>query len=333
MFDALGVPYTIFVEAQEVDAYAAHVRKDRIHILPHRDKGLTVTRNYIWDFAASRGLERFWTFDDNIAAMYRFNRNLKVPCADATMMAVIENFADRYENIAITGMNYFMFVKRKAVIPPYILNTRVYSNMLIRTEARDPNGKPYRNVTFYNDDTDLCLRVLKDRWCTVLFNAFLIEKRTTMSVSGGMTEYYEKTDKRLEFVRELQEAHPELVKLTEKWGRYHHQVDYTGFNQPLRRKPGIVIPDRVNNFGMVLQERVNGKWIKCESTNGRATTPDTTTSTDGAPQPAAGLRQSDDIEAKPTPELPPIVSPAATVLADPETEPASSLFRSTWFNH
>lgn len=260
MFDALGVPYTVFVERQEEELYAQHISSERIHVLPHHNKGLTVTRNYIWDYAAERGYEYFWTFDDNIDGLFRFNYNLKTPCADATIMAVIEDFASRYENLVITGMNYFMFVKRKYVIPPYILNTRIYSNMLIRTFAKDRNGQPYRNVTFYNDDTDLCLRVLKDGWCTVLFNAFLIYKATTMTVQGGMTDYYKQTNKRLEFVEELQRAHPDVVQLTEKWGRWHHHVDYSTFKQQLKRREGVNVPHGINNFSMVLQERINGSW-------------------------------------------------------------------------
>jgi hypothetical protein len=265
MFDRLGVPYTIFVEPQEYDLYAAHVAPDRIHVLPHRDKGLVVTRNYIWDYAASLGCEWFWTFDDNIDGLYRFTRNLKVPCADGTVMAVIEDFVQRYDNIAIAGMNYFMFVKRKYKIPPFILNTRIYSNMLVRTFAKDRSGSPYRNATFFNDDTDLCLRVLKDGYCTVLFNAFLIYKMTTMTVSGGMTDYYEATDRRLQFAEELQRAHPDVVRIVWKWHRWHHQVDYSRFTQGLRRKPGLEIPDRVNNFGMVLQERIGGRWVDMDS--------------------------------------------------------------------
>lgn len=258
MFDKLGVPYTVFVEPQQFDDYAAVIDTARLHVLPHQNKGLTVTRNYIWDYAAERGYEWFWTFDDNIKALYRFNRNLKTPCADATVIAAIEHFAQRYDNLAICGMNYFMFVKRKYIIPPYILNTRIYSNMLIRTRATDVNGQPFRNVTFYNDDTDLCLRVLKSGLTTVLFNAFLIEKATTMTVAGGMTDYYKETDKRREFVDELVQAHPDIVTATEKWGRNHHQVNYSGFKQQLHRSGDVRAG--VNNFGMVLQERTDRGW-------------------------------------------------------------------------
>lgn len=265
MFDKIGVPYTIFVEAQEFDAYAAHVPKERIHVLPHAGKGLTVTRNYIWDYARDQGHEWFWTFDDNIDGLFRFNNNLKTPCGDGTIMAVIEDFAQRYSNTAVVGMNYFMFVKRKYIIPPYILNTRIYSNMLIRTNALDKDGAPFRNVTFYNDDTDLCLRILKAGYCTVLFNAFLIYKMTTMTVGGGMTDYYEQTNRRREFAEELIRAHPDCVQLTEKWGRYHHHVDYSRFKQQLVRRPEVSVPFGVNNFGMVLQERNGEKWEPVEA--------------------------------------------------------------------
>jgi hypothetical protein len=125
--------------------------------------------------------------------------------------------------------------------------------MLIDTFVKDNQGRPVRNVTFYNDDTDLCLRLLKDGYCTALFNAFLINKRTTMTTKGGMTDYYEKTNQRLEFVRELQRAHPDVVKITRKWGRWHHHVNYKPFaGNKLIRRPGVEISKGVDNYGMTL---------------------------------------------------------------------------------
>ena len=62
--------------------------------------------------------------------------------------------------------------------------------MLLTTKARLSNNNKLRNNLFYNDDTDLCLRVLKDVLPTIQINAFLIDKATTMTVKGGMTDYY-----------------------------------------------------------------------------------------------------------------------------------------------
>ena len=164
----------------------------------------------------------------------------------------MEDFVERYENVPIAGMNYFMFIKQKYQDTPIRMNTRVYSNMLIQTDATDPNGKPYRNEGFYNDDTDLCLRVLKDGLCTILFNAFLIEKSVTMTVKGGMTPHYQ-GDGRYKMAEELRKKHPDVTTVTYKWGRWQHQVDYRPFkNNRLIRKPGIEIPDEPNEYGLKL---------------------------------------------------------------------------------
>ena len=226
--------------------------------MPHRDKGLTVTRNWIWDYAQHKlGTPYFWTMDDNIREFYRLDRNIKYRVSSGTFLRVMEDFAERYENLYISGMQYEMFVPRKRKHNPFILNTRIYSNMLIKTDI------PYRNVTFYNDDTDLCLRILKDGNCTLLFCAFLADKIATMQISGGMTEYYRATDKRRQFAEELFRAHPDVVRVVWKFKRWHHEVNYEPFKRnKLIRKPGIEIQEGVNNYGMVLFNSETGEAIE-----------------------------------------------------------------------
>lgn len=230
--DAVGVPYCVVVEPQEADAYAAAVGRDKLLILPHRDRGLVVTRNWIWDYARDVGVARFWTMDDNICGFYRLFDNIKIPVACGNFLTAMEQFAERYDNVPMLGMNYFMFASRKDVLPPFYLNTHVYSNMLIQTDARNPGGAPYRNE---GDDTDMCLRVLKDGLCTVLFNAFLIFKSTTMSVEGGMTPHYQGNG-RWEMAEELRKKYCSRFK-----------------RNRLKRRPGAFIPKGSCEFGMHLQ--------------------------------------------------------------------------------
>jgi hypothetical protein len=227
-FEAIGTPYKIFVEPQEYAEYASVIDPANIVTLPFSNRGLVATRNYIWGFALSLETPRFWTFDDNIKGFMWLTNNEKIRVTDGAMFALIEDFADRYENVVIAGCNYQFFAKNKQAIPPYILNTRIYSNMLIQTNARNRKGESYRNEGFYNDDTDLCLRVLKDGFCTVQFNSFLIDKATTMSVQGGMTEHY-LGDGRYKMAKELADKHPDVVTITEKFGRWQHQVNYEPF--------------------------------------------------------------------------------------------------------
>ncbi len=244
--EKINVPYKVFVEKQEYQYYASVINPKNIIELPHENKGLVITRNFIWDYALSLGVQRFWTMDDNIRAFYRLNKNLKVPVSSGTMLNVMEDFVERYTNVPIAGMNYFMFASRKSKIEPFTSNTRVYSNMLIKTDI------PYRNEGFFNDDTDLCLRILKDGWCTILFNAFLIEKSVTMTVKGGMTPHYQ-DDGRYKMAKELRDKHPDVTKITKKWGRWQHHVDYKPFKaNKLIKKKALQVKAGIDNYGMEL---------------------------------------------------------------------------------
>ena len=302
MFDKMSVPYRVVVEPQEHDAYAAAgIREDQLLVLPFSDRGLVATRNWIWDLALAEGHRYFWTFDDNIWKSYRLNHNLKTPVVDGTPLYVIEQFALRYANVPISGMQYYMFAPRKeGRLAPLLLNNRVYSNMLIETDFRDPAGNPYRNTPGYNDDTDLNLRVLKDGNCTVLFNAFLIQKMTTMHVKGGMDYaaplapdpkyielmeeaarrgwYYDPADSGLDdrhldarwrATVELAVRHPDVTRITRKFSgldgkpRWHHQVDYKAFRaNRLKLRPGVIVPEGIDEFGMVLERKDarTGEW-------------------------------------------------------------------------
>lgn len=253
MFKAHGVNFKIVIEKQEYDKYSKIVDKSNILVVPHQNEGLTVTRNWIWDYAESMNFEKFWTFDDNIGRVYRWNRNRRLQVKDGIYLKIVEDFSDRYSNLHLIGMNYTGFCKSSDPIPPFYLNTRVYSNMLLTTNARFSSGEKIRNKLFYNDDTDLCLRILKDGLPTVQINAFLIDKATTMTIKGGMTDYYQSEEcrGRLTFAEELVAAHPDVANVTKKFGRYHHHVNYKPFkNNPLIRKHGIEIPTDINEYGL-----------------------------------------------------------------------------------
>jgi hypothetical protein len=251
--ERMGVPYHIVVEPQEYDQYAAVIDPAKIYVLPFSNlgQGSIPARNWVWEHSISIGAEWHWILDDNIYYFSRLNQNRKLKVQSGVTFKAIEDFVDRYLNIAIAGMQYFMFASQKTQMPPFVLNTRIYSCILIR------NDLPCRWRGRYNEDTDLSLRALKDGWCTVLFNAFLARKQQTMTAKGGNTEELYKlngqADGRLLMAQSLQQQHPDVVKITRKWGRWQHQVDYRPFKgNKLIRKPGVVIPDGVDNYGMKL---------------------------------------------------------------------------------
>lgn len=74
-----------------------------------------------------------------------------------------------------------------------------------------------------------------------------------MTIRGGMTEYYRQTEKRKQFAEELYRAHPDVVKIVWKYNRWHHEVNYKPFKRnKLKLKPGVVIPEGNNEYGMQL---------------------------------------------------------------------------------
>ena len=250
--DKIGVPYRVVIEPQEQEQYASVIDPAKLLILPFSNlgQGGIPARNWVWDHACAEGHKRHWIMDDNLHAFYRFNQNLKVPVANGTIFKAAEDFIDRYLNVAMGGLNYHMFVSRKSKTPPYTPNTRIYSCILL------DNAIAYRWRGRYNEDTDLSLRLLKDGWCTVLFNAFLCEKSITMTMKGGNTEALYKLqdgkDGRLLMAQSLQRQHPDVVKIVRKWGRWQHSVDYRPFKGN-KLLPRTAITDTApDNYGMKL---------------------------------------------------------------------------------
>ena len=185
--------------------------------------------------------------DDNLDDFHRLNHNVKVPVRTGATLKAAEDFVDRYTNVYIAGLNYYSFCKSTDKVPPFTLNTRIYSCLLIQ------NDIPYRWRGRYNEDTDLSLRVLKDGFCTVQFNAFLCGKVTTQRMSGGNTEAFYKHEGTLNKSQMLADLHPDVATVVWRFNRWHHHVDYSSVRKnKLIRKDGAVVPQAVNNYGMKL---------------------------------------------------------------------------------
>lgn len=245
-----GIPYHVVVEPQEYAEYARVIAPEKIYQLPFSNLGLgsIPARNWVWEHALAAGYERHWILDDNIRRFCRVHLNQKLDVKSPALFVAAEDFVDRYENVALAGFQYWMFVPKRTVVPPFDLNTRIYSTILIK------NDLPYRWRGCYNEDTDLSLRALKDGWPTVLFYAFIQEKMATMTMRGGNTDELYRADGRLKMAQSLVDQHPDVTRITWKWGRWQHVVDYESFrNNQLKLKPGVEIPKEPNNYGMVLE--------------------------------------------------------------------------------
>lgn len=261
----MEVEHYVVVEPDDVEEYNKYVANEYATILEldmsYKDnydtfddlgdtkgKGPGGARNFCWEHSMKNGFEWHWVFDDNaVEGFHWMYKNQKVKCRSGAFFRAIEDFVDRYDNIAIAGLNYSMFCKMCDKTPAFVMNTRIYSFLLIR------NDIPYRWRGRYNEDTDLSLRVLKDGWCTIQFNALLAGKCTTQRIAGGNTEMFYSKEGTYPKSKMLEDMHPDVAKVVWKFNRWHHQVDYSGFKQELHYKNTYKpIAKPVNNYGMLI---------------------------------------------------------------------------------
>ena len=259
--ERMGVPYYIAVEPQEYDNYAAVIDPKKVLTLPfsNHGKGSGPARNWCWEHSQANGFKRHWLMDDNIFEFWRFHQNkrYRIERGSACFRAT-EDFVDRFENVALAGLQYKFFCVDDYPYPPYILNTRIMSCFLI------DNDCPHKWRGRYNEDVDLSIRVLKEGLCTMLIYSFLCGKARTGTVKGGNTsEIYNNyaEDASLKKSQMLVEMHPDVVTLQERYGRVHHHVDLEAIVNkhgqqarlnPLILKKDVTILNKTDNYGMKL---------------------------------------------------------------------------------
>jgi hypothetical protein len=260
--ERMGVPYYIAVEPQEYDSYAAVIDPKKILVLPFSNlgQGSIPARNFVWEHSIEAGAKAHWIMDDNIKDFYRLNKNRKLRCETGAILRAAEDFVARYENVVMSGLNYDYFCLNNEKYPPYYVNTRIYSCIMLR------NDIPHRWRGRYNEDTDLSIRIMKDGFCTILFNAFLAGKVPTLTMKGGNADELYKGDGRKQMAQSLVDQHPEITKVVWKWDRWQHSVDYSFFKKNrLVKDPSFVSKQKIDNYGMILKNIEKDEIVDCVS--------------------------------------------------------------------
>lgn len=256
-----GVPFYLVVEPQEEEAYRSALPADRLLVLPFSNlgQGSIPARNWIRDHAEATGHERHWQLDDNMSMFYRSWRGFRIPVHAGVALRVCEDFAARFGNVGVAGLNYDMFVP-STCSAPFRRNLHVYSCVLV------DHAMPYRWRLRYNEDTDLCLQALTNGWATIQISAVCVKKQTTMMSSGGNTDSLYRSDGedserdtfgRYQMARMLEREWPGLVKIIRNFDRYQHSVNWKAFEDvPLRLREDVdlsALPE-VDEYGMTLRQ-------------------------------------------------------------------------------
>ncbi len=260
-FSQNKIDHYIVVEDCEKELYTKEMNDDYTTILTlpatydNLGEGSIPVRNWVDDYSRFNKLEKYWCIDDNIKSFCRFEKNTRQNVIDTTLFRVCEDFADRYDNLYMSGLQYKSFLPEISRARGLcIKNTRIYSCILISTKLKDIlDGTLWRGR--YNEDTDLSLRLMKKGYPTVLHQQFLCEKSTTNSVKGGNTSSIYLNDGLQKKLNSLINQHPDVVKGTIKFKKVHHQVNYRPFkNNTLKYKEGGTWKVDSDDYGLEIHD-------------------------------------------------------------------------------
>jgi hypothetical protein len=271
----MKIPHYIIIEPQDEASYDAALDnfniRDYVTLLvapfSNHGDGPGRARNWAWDHSISIGATWHWVLDDNLVDFYRLHQNERIRFESSTGFRVMEDFCDRYENVYIAGPQYRFFIAPNQSYPPFVANTRIYSCLLIRNDCK------HRWRGRYNEDTDICLRVMKDGDVCLQFNAFMQGKMATQTVAGGNTaEFYHaenteamndkgyNTDGTINKSQMLADMHPDVARVVWRYGRWHHHVNYNPFKKNrLKLKKDLNLSKQTNDYGMYLDRNYDWK--------------------------------------------------------------------------
>jgi hypothetical protein len=232
--------FRIVIEEQEWDDYAKHYGADRLLALDmtfkdeydtyidnfdeSKSKGSGPARNFVWWHAKNVIKSKWhWIMDDNIYGFFYYNDRKRVKAVDGSLFSAAEDFVNRYDNIGVSGLNYYMFAIPKDKNRPYVPNSKIYSCLLINNDIN------IRWAGRYNEDVDLCIRALKEGYSTIQFDAFLSRKGPTQSLGGGNTDAFYAEEGTLPKSNQLAWNHPDITNVSWRFSRWHHVTNYGNF--------------------------------------------------------------------------------------------------------
>ena len=179
LLHASKLPFKIFVEPQDYEAYCSEFGKRKIVNIKENDGGIHWVRNFVKEYSKSRGEDYHWHLDDDIRHVYICVKGKNMETTARTVFGRIQKIVAQYQNVALAGLAASAFNRYEK--HPVVPNRFVYSCMLVKNDQF-----LWRAET--EDDLDYNLQVLTAGQCTMAFKVFSFAFSPQNTISGGLTE-------------------------------------------------------------------------------------------------------------------------------------------------
>lgn len=176
---AEGTPYTVFVEPQEYDTYAA------LHesVIDIRRKGLGVwyVRKTIHEYYAAL-TKWYWSLDDNISGLYQRIDGKYTQCSIAYALRVMQHLnkgTGEFSNVVYMGAENRALAWSNTV--DYAFGKKPYACFATRSDAKLRYEKEVNLV----EDVASVIRILSSGQQTMQFYSMAFSKPSQGTVKGG----------------------------------------------------------------------------------------------------------------------------------------------------
>lgn len=226
-----NIDFKLVVESDEYDLYNQKINEKYLLKVDNYSKlncGSIPVRNFVFNHSVKNGHSAHWILDDNIAGYELVYKGKKLRCYNSCVFTMVEDFYDLHKNIGMIGHNYSMNVISTSHNSPYTKNCNLYSSMLINNNIYDDcktDDGIWRGK--YNEDVDLNIRCIQQKWNVVKVSTIVCGKTTTKRIKGGNTDtIYRDDDFSYHKTMSLVKQHPLYVKALQKFNRTHHFVNW-----------------------------------------------------------------------------------------------------------
>ena len=183
----LKIDHYLWIEEGEEDKYKNWYNPEYcvLMVRPNhhlKNMGSTPMRNEILDFWTNENFKDnyCWILDDNIKKYVYFNKGKKNTIKSPLIFKILEDLADRYNNVGILSHNLQSFVAEgdanRAVIS---VNRKCYTSMLINLKA------PIRFRHRHQEDNFISIESICKGWNTISTNCIMYDKLTSGLDKGG----------------------------------------------------------------------------------------------------------------------------------------------------
>jgi hypothetical protein len=222
------LPYTLFLEAQDVDAYAAAGRRpDEVVVLDQADQGLPYVRQAILDHARARGIGWYWMPDDDLTKIVEIVAAKTVPVPIGEALSTAEGYFLDVPRIGQASIDHAQFAWRAK--QPIVYGSYCDGFVAIRSDVL----ADYRPAAGTKVDRDYTLQVLASGSTTARVTRYGFVTPSMTTVKGGCHAWYERGDEARDAEALAELWGPSIVRVVDKPnGRRDARIAWRRFRQP-----------------------------------------------------------------------------------------------------